>query len=196
LLEEQGAEIVPFSPLEDGHVPPGVAGLYLGGGFPGVFVDPLERNRPMAESLQRAHRAGIPIYAECGGLMYLARTLRTEDGRLHTMAEVLPVDVEMDGELHRFGYRQLLTLEENILSPGGQFYRGHEFHWSRISAKSNGGLRPAYKVSNAEGDTIGYEGFVGPNLLASYVHLHFGQNPLLVEKFLTHCREHAALQTA
>src|SRR5260370_1072938 len=103
--------------------------------------------------------------------------------------------LEMDGEIHRFGYRQLLTLEENILSPRGQFYRGHEFHWSRITGH-NGDLKPAYQMQNAEGDVIGYEGFVAPNLLASYVHLHFGQNPLLVEKFVQHCREYTAVHSS
>jgi cobyrinic acid a,c-diamide synthase len=195
LLEEQGAEIVPFSPLEDQQLPPDVAGLYLGGGFPEVFVEPLARNRSMADSIQRGHMSGLPIYAECGGLMYLGRSLRTESGATHGMANVIPVDVEMDGEIHRFGYRQILTLEENILSPRGQFYRGHEFHWSRITSH-NGDLKPAYQMQNAEGDVIGYEGFIAPNLLASYVHLHFGQNPLLVEKFVQHCREYTAVHSA
>ena len=148
----------------------------------------------MAESIQRASRSGVPIYAECGGLMYLGRSLRTDAGTTHRMAGVIPVDVEMDGQIHRFGYRQLLTLEDSILSPRGQFYRGHEFHWSRITGH-NGGLKPAYQMQNAEGDVIGYEGFVAPNLLASYVHLHFGQNPLLVDKFVQHCREHTAIRT-
>jgi cobyrinic acid a,c-diamide synthase len=188
LLEEHGAEIVPFSPLEDAHLPAGIAGLYLGGGFPESFVEPLARNRSMADSVQRAHRAGMPIYAECGGLMYLGRTLGTADGVSHRMAEVIPVDVVMEQQLQRFGYRQVLTLEDSVLSPKGQFYRGHEFHWSRVTGHGNG-LRPAYQMQNAEGDSIGYEGFVGPNLLASYVHLHFGQNPLLVEKLVAHCRE-------
>jgi len=97
----------------------------------------------------------------------------------------------MDSQLHRFGYRQLQTLEDSILSPKGQFYRGHEFHWSHIT-NQDPTLRPAYRMSNAEGDVIGYEGFVGPNLLASYVHLHFGQNPLIPEKFVSHCRDFAA----
>jgi cobyrinic acid a,c-diamide synthase len=194
LLEEHGAEIVPFSPLEDAHLPQDAAGIYLGGGFPEIFVEPLARNRAMAESIQRAYANGAPIYAECGGLMYLGRSLRTESGTRYEMAGVVPVDVEMDGEIHRFGYRQLLTLEENILSPRGQFYRGHEFHWSRITGH-NGGLKPAYQMQNAEGDVIGYEGFVAPNLLASYVHLHFGQNPLLVDKFVQHCREYTAVHS-
>jgi len=111
------------------------------------------------------------------------------------MAGVIPVDVEMDGEIHRFGYRQLLTLEDSILSPRGQFYRGHEFHWSRITGH-DGDLKPAYQMQNAEGDVIGYEGFVAPNLLASYVHLHFGQNPVLVDKFVQHCREYATVRSA
>jgi cobyrinic acid a,c-diamide synthase len=194
LLEERGAQIVPFSPLEDEHLPQDAAGVYLGGGFPEIFVEPLAKNRAMAESIQRAHRSGLPIYAECGGLMYLGRSLRTDSGTKHSMAGVIPVDVEMDGEIHRFGYRQILTLEDSILSPRGQFYRGHEFHWSRITGH-DGDLKPAYQMQNSEGDIIGYEGFVAPNLLASYVHLHFGQNPLLVDKFVQHCREHAAVRT-
>ncbi|MDQ6712794.1 MAG: cobyrinate a,c-diamide synthase [Candidatus Dormibacteraeota bacterium] len=195
LLEEHGAQVVPFSPLEDDHLPQDIAGVYLGGGFPEVFVEPLAKNHAMAESIQRANRNEIPIYAECGGLMYLGRSLRTKSGITHQMAGVIPVDVEMDGEIRRFGYRQLLTLEDNILSPRGQFYRGHEFHWSRITGH-DGGVKPAYQMQNAEGDVIGYEGFVAPNLLASYVHLHFGQNPLLVDKFVQHCREYAAVRSA
>jgi cobyrinic acid a,c-diamide synthase len=194
LLQEHGAEIVPFSPLEDEHLPAGAAGLYLGGGFPEIFVEPLARNRSMADSILHAYRGGMPVYAECGGLMYLGDSLRTESGHSYQMAGVLPLEVEMDGELHRFGYRQLLTLEESILSPKGQFYRGHEFHWSRIVSQ-NGGLKPAYQMQNAEGEVIGYEGVVAPNLLASYVHLHFGQNPLLVDKFVQHCREYALVHS-
>ncbi len=195
LLEEHGAKVVPFSPLEDDHLPQDAAGIYLGGGFPEIFVEPLAKNRSMAESIQRAYRSGIPIYAECGGLMYLGRSLRTDSGAIERMAGVIPVDVEMDGEIHRFGYRQLLTLEDSILSSRGQFYRGHEFHWSRINGH-NGDLKPAYQMQNAEGDVIGYESFVAPNLLASYVHLHFGQNPVLVDKFVQHCREYTAVRSA
>ena len=195
LLEEHGAQVVPFSPLEDDHLPQDAAGIYLGGGFPEIFVEPLAKNRLMAESIQRAYRSGIPIYAECGGLMYLGRSLRTDSGAIERMAGVIPVDVEMDGEIHRFGYRQLLTLEDSILSSRGQFYRGHEFHWSRITGH-NGDLKPAYQMQNAEGDVIGYEGFVAPNLLASYVHVHFGQNTVLVDKFVQHCREYTAVRSA
>jgi cobyrinic acid a,c-diamide synthase len=190
LLEEQGAEIVPFSPIEDDQLPEDVAGLYMGGGFPEVFVEPLARNRPMAESIARAYRAGLPIYAECGGLMYLARSLRTDDGKVHRMAGIVPIDVEMDGKLHNFGYRQVLTLEDTILAPKGQFFRGHEFHWSRVLRTD--GATPAYQMQNAEGENIGYEGFVAPNLVASYVHLHFGQNPILAEKLVAHCRDFAS----
>src|SRR5438270_11948725 len=195
LLEEHGAQVVPFCPLEGEQLPQDAAGIYLGGGFLEVFVEALAKYRSMAESIQRAYRSGIPIYAECGGLMYLGRSLRTGSGTTERMAGVIPVDVEMDGQIHRFGYRQLLTLEDSILSPRGQFYRGHEFHWSRITGH-NGDLKPAYQMQNAEGDVIGYEGFVAPNLLASYVHLHFGQNPVLVDKFVQHCREYTAVRSA
>src|SRR2546423_11296601 len=194
LLEEHGAEIVPFSPLEDEHLPQDVAGIYLGGGFPEIFVEPLAKNRSMAESIQRSHRSGVPIYAECGGLMYLGRSLRTDSGIKHSMAGGIPPDVEMDGEDHPFGHPPIPPLEGHIPAPPGQVYRRHEFHWCRITGH-NGGLKPAYQMQNAEGDVIGYEGFVAPNLLASYVHLHFGQNPLLVDKFVQHCREYTAVHS-
>jgi cobyrinic acid a,c-diamide synthase len=194
LLEEYGAEIMPFSPLEDERLPSGVCGLYMGGSVSETYVEPLTRNRTMIESIQRAHRMGIPIYAECGGLMYLGASLRTEDGKAHAMAGVIPVDVQMESQLDRFGYRQLMTLEDSILSARGQFYRGHEFHRSRILSH-NGGLKSAYQMLNADGELIGYEGFIAPNLLASYVHLHFGQNPVLAEKLLSHCRDFAAVHS-
>jgi len=193
LLRAAGAELVAWSPVADPDVPD-VEGLYLGGGYPELHGAALGDNASLKKSVRRFAEAGRPIYAECGGLMYLGRSLRTDAGTTHRMAGVIPVDVEMDGQIHRFGYRQLLTLEDSILSPRGQFYRGHEFHWSRITGH-NGGLKPAYQMQNAEGDVIGYEGFVAPNLLASYVHLHFGQNPLLVDKFVQHCREHTAIRT-
>src|SRR5438445_801535 len=103
LLEEHGAQVVPFSPLEDAHLPQDAAGVYLGGGFPESFVEPLARNGAMTESIERAYRNGVPVYAECRGLMYLGLSLRTYDGA-HQMARVIPFDVEMDGEIHRFGY--------------------------------------------------------------------------------------------
>src|SRR5438128_11372248 len=111
----------------------------------------------MAESIQRAYRSGIPIYAECGGLMYLGRSLRTDSGAIERMAGVIPVDVEMDGEIHRFGYRPLLTLADSILSPRGQCYRGHEFHGSRITGH-DGDLNPASHKQRAEGDGHGAQG--------------------------------------
>src|SRR3989442_7107926 len=100
--------------------------------------------------------------------MYLGRSLRTDSRTTYEMAGVIPVDVEMDGEIHRFGYRQILTLEDSILSPRGQFYRGHEFHWSRITGH-NGGLQSAYPMLNAQGEVIGYQGFVPPKPPARYV---------------------------
>jgi cobyrinic acid a,c-diamide synthase len=195
MLAEYGGEVVPFSPLEDEQLPDGVEGIYLGGGFPAVFAARLSQNRGMALALQRAHGGGIPIYAEGGGLMYLAREVRTNDQARYAMAGVLPIEVEMEDALRRVGYRQVMTLEDSVLSPRGQFFRGHEFHWSRV-LPANGRLRPAYRLANAAGELIGPEGLVAPNLLASYVQLHFGQNPILVERFLQRCRETARARLA
>src|SRR5947208_14491873 len=101
----------------------------------------------------------------------------------------------MYGEIHRCLICLLLTLENSILAPRDHFYRENEFHWSRITSH-NGDFKPAYQMLNADGEVIGYEGFVGHNLLASYVHLHFGQNPLLVDKFVQHCREFTTVRVA
>jgi len=190
LIAEQGGEVVPFTLLDDAHLPNPVHGIYLGGGFPAIFAPRLAANGHMLEAVRRAHEHGIPIYGECGGLMYLAQHVQTPDGRQHQMAGVLPIDVEMESGLRHVGYRQIMTLEDNVLASRGQFFRGHEFHWSRV-LRTNGTVRPAYRMSDAQGEIIGFEGFVAPNLLASCVQLHFGQNPVLVEHFVRRCREAA-----
>lgn len=169
LLAAHGAELAPFSPLRDEALPAGADGLYLGGGFPELFAERLAANRPLLEDLRRAAGAGLPIYAECGGLMYLAEQLTDFNGARHTMAGLLPCQVAMTEQRMALGYVKLRTRRDTLLSAAGRELRGHEFHWSRLSAGAE--LADAYDVLEPSQRR---EGFASTKLLASYVHLHFG----------------------
>jgi cobyrinic acid a,c-diamide synthase len=114
LFEELGAEIVPFSPLKDRRLPRGTAALYLGGGFPEVFAPQLARNARMKEEIRWAVASGLPTYAECGGLMYLARSIAA-GGRSYPMAGLVPADVRMTDRLQNFGYQQVRSKGVNLL---------------------------------------------------------------------------------
>ncbi|HKR99199.1 MAG TPA: cobyrinate a,c-diamide synthase [Candidatus Dormibacteraeota bacterium] len=175
LLEEAGAEIVTFSPLEDASVPRHVDAVYLGGGLSEAYVRRLAANRSFIDSLRRAHAQGLPIYAESGGLMYCARTLRTSDGTSHQMANVVPVDIALEAGTLRTGYRDLRLATSSMLGPEGTRLRGHEFHFSRVLTGSEA-LPPLYNMHDCDGEPLGCEGWVGDNLAASFINLHFGQH--------------------
>src|SRR5439155_2947201 len=127
LLEAWGAELIPFSPLRDRALPEGAQGVYLGGGFPELFADELAQNRFLHESLRKAARLGLPIYAECGGLMYLGRTLTSFDGSEHPMVGLIPVDSRMRRERVTVGYRTIRSRCSTPLLEAGTQLVGHEF---------------------------------------------------------------------
>jgi len=184
LLEEAGAEIVPFSPLEERSLPRDIDGLYIGGGFSPVFAPRLAGNRALLDAIVRAHQQGIPIYAESGGLLLLSRTLRTGDGGVHQMAGVVPVDTEVNGVDPRAGYRELRIMEDCLLGPVGTRLRGHEFHVSALSSGPDC-MRPAYSIHDSDGEPLGCEGWTDGDLVVSFVHLHFGQDPGIAERFVS-----------
>ena len=130
-LTEAGADLVPISSLTDAALPPGLHGLYIGGGFPETHAVALAANRAFLDDLRRQAEAGLPIYAECGGLMLLAGALRQGD-RVSPMAGVLPFDVELSGTPQGHGYAELTIDTPNPFFPVGLSVRGHEFHYSRI----------------------------------------------------------------
>ena len=132
LLEAWGAEIVPFSPLEDESLPEGAGGVYLGGGSPELFAAKLSANRPMLDSIRQASERGVPVYGECGGLMYLGRSLTGFDGEAHPMAGLLPAASAMSQSRLSLGYREVEALSDGPLLASGQQVRGHEFHWSTL----------------------------------------------------------------
>ena len=187
LLEEAGAEVVTFSPLEDRLLPRDLDAVYMGGGVSEMFVPRLAANHSFIDSLRRAHARRVPIYAECGGLLYCARTLHTSDGNVHSMAALLPVDVALEAGLLHTGYRELRIAADGILGAEGTTLRGHEFHFARLLAGAQPGSH-AYSVHDVEGEPLGPEGWTTPNLLASLVHVHFGQDPGLARRLVDAAR--------
>lgn len=184
-LEELGAQLHYFSPLHDESLPGGIDGIYLGGGFPEMFLPRLAQNAGMRESIRRAAQKGIPIYAECGGLMYLTEKIIDFEGRPYQGVGLVPGHVRMRNELAALGYVTARPVRESILARPGEELRGHEFHYSEISPPSTGSA--AYKLYGGRGEDGRFEGYARDNLLASYLHLHFRSNPSAAKRFLQAC---------
>jgi cobyrinic acid a,c-diamide synthase len=175
LLEQAGADLVPFSPLADAALPD-VDGLYLGGGYPEEHAATLSANVALRNAIRTF--AG-PIYAECGGLMYLGESL---DG--HAMCGVLPLRTKMGPALRSFGYRDVVTTAPTLLGPAGTAWRGHEFHYSDLDGQP--GVAPVFQTRGWAGE--GVEGWARGNVLGTYVHAHFGSNPALALALVDACR--------
>jgi len=179
-LRAAGAELVPFSPIEDKALPAGVGGLYLGGGFPENHAARLEENRTMRESIREAIARGLPTYAECGGLMYLATNLVGTGVRAWEMVGVLPGEVRMERGLRHFGYVSASVERATFLVEKGETLRGHEFHYSSWSAA--GGDASVYRVRRPSRNEERREGHGADRLHASYVHLHFASAPAVARR--------------
>ena len=173
-LRAAGAELVPLDTLHDPHLPE-VDGLFIGGGFPELFMSELEANVTLRDEIGRAIENGMPVYAECGGLMYLARSL-TWHGEKRNMVGAIPGDVVMHEKPVGRGYIRLNETGENPWpTPTGPApvpeVRGHEFHYSSLDNLDTSGLKFAYEVKRGHGIDGHRDGVVYKNLLASYAHL-------------------------
>ena len=182
LLRAWGAELVPFSPLRDEALPPAIGGVYLGGGFPELFAIDLAVNAPLLASLRAGASDGLPVYAECGGLMYLQEALVDADGRRHRMSGIVPGQSTLVGRRLTLGYREVRARRETPLCHAGQQLRGHEFHWSMCDPPP--AELAAYDVL---GGPAHVEGYAAGNILASYVHLHLASDPKLAPRFVDAC---------
>jgi cobyrinic acid a,c-diamide synthase len=190
LLTAAGLDVAPFDPLRDQALPPGTAGLVLGGGFPEMHASGLSANAPLRRAVAAAAARGIPIAAECAGLLYLARTL---DGA--PMCGVLPIDATMTPAL-TLGYREPAAAADSILAAAGDVVRAHEFH--RTEAQPPFGPSPAWLLppSSATTRTSGAppapsarrEGHVTANVHASYLHVHWAGYPAMAARFAAACR--------
>jgi cobyrinic acid a,c-diamide synthase len=189
LLAEAGAELVPFSPLEDQRLPADLHGIYLGGGYPELYAAPLAANTGMRQAVQEGAAAGLPIYAECGGLMYLSREIRDLEGQTHPMTGVFPFTVRMLTRLKALGYREVTLAATGLLGPAGTTFRGHEFHYSEMVGEPVNVSR-IYRITPRKGGETVAEGYASQNVLASYVHLHFGSNPGAARNLVASCRRY------
>lgn len=191
LLSAHGAELVPFSPLDDRALPGEAHGLYIGGGFPEMYLEPLAGNRTMIASITAAFRRGMPIYAECGGLMYLSGGITDFIGNHYPLAGLVPGRARMQKKLAALGYVTAEVLADNILAKKGEVLRGHQFRWS-VLEDVPAGVRYAYRLSGGRGVRGGHEqeGIIRNSLLASYLHLHFAARPALAKNFVESCRRY------
>jgi len=169
-LVQAGGELVEISPLSDSSLPE-VDALYLGGGFPETLAPELSENVPFMESLRHKAENGLPIYAECGGAVYLGETLHFE-GETFPLVGVLPVTYGFQAKPRGHGYTVLETIGENPFFPVGQTLRGHEFHYTYMLSPEAEDLEFAFRVHRGYGYDGKHDGLCRRNVLASYSHVH------------------------
>lgn len=184
LLASMGAELVYCSALAGGF-PREIDGLYIGGGFPEMFARELSANLDFIRGLREAWARGMPIYAECGGLMYLSREVTDFQGNSYPMAGIVPGECRMQKRRAGLGYVTATALKDSILSAAGGVLKGHEFHYSTLSMDCP--CSGAYRLvkEGMEGD--GVDGYVQDNVLASYLHIHFAGHPEAAARFIGKC---------
>lgn len=171
-LQENGAELCFFSPLQDTALPPDIGGLYLPGGYPELYAAELAANAPMRAALKAAVENGLPTAAECGGFLYLGQTLEDADGTPHLMAGVLPGQGVKIGRLVRFGYATLTAQADSMLFAAGEQFPAHEFHhWD---STQNGTALTAAKANGRQWAC----GYANAHLYAGFPHLYWAGTPL------------------
>ncbi|RJP73755.1 MAG: cobyrinate a,c-diamide synthase [Candidatus Zixiibacteriota bacterium] len=168
-LQAAGARLIPVNSLSDTSLP-AVQGLYIGGGFPETHAARLAANAPLLRAVREAAGDGLPIYAECGGLIYLSRSLAWQD-RTHALAGVFPLDLAMFDRPQGHGYMEVRVESPNPWFPAGRRLKGHEFHYTRVAA-AGGEVPTLYAVERGSGCFPGRDGLRFKNTLASYLHLH------------------------
>lgn len=177
LLRQLGAELVPFSPIDDGALPDDIDGLILGGGYPELYSHKLSNNKSMIESIRGAVKANMPIYAECGGFMYLGSTIEGID-----MVDALNVNSSLTNRLQNFGYISLTANKDNLLCKKGESINAHEFHYSKSDNDGDGFT--ATKISSGKDRQCI---IADDNVFAGYPHLHLWGNIEFAKSFIGRC---------
>jgi cobyrinic acid a,c-diamide synthase len=177
-LREMGAETVFFSPVHDSALPEGVSALYLPGGYPELYAGEISANVSMRESVRKAVGSGLPTVAECGGFLYLGKSLEDKDGKPYEMAGVLPGEGKKGTHLVRFGYAHLKPESDSMIMRKGDEIPEHEFHY--WDSTENGTAMKAEKLSGRSWDCC----FTSPSLFAGFPHLYMAGTPEIAERFL------------
>ena len=183
LLQSFGAELVPFSPIHDTKLPDDLDGIYLGGGYPELHLKELSHNQSFLHDLRCHAASGIPIFAECGGFLYLQQELCDADGQAYPMAQLLDGTAHMGKCLCRFGYVTLTAQQDTLLGPSGTKIRAHEFHYADSTENGN-----TFLVTRPNGRTWQAYQSHG-NILGGFPHLYFPSNPKVPANFAGKCRQ-------
>jgi cobyrinic acid a,c-diamide synthase len=190
-LTARGCEIVFFSPLADRQLPQHTDALYLGGGYPEASAAALSANRGMLRSIREFAAAGRPLYAECGGLIYLSRGITTLDANRYPLLALLPAHTRMLPEKNFLGYVEVQLKGPCLWGASGDILRGHEFHYSELISDpaAEDGWQAIYGLNRRRGGVVADEGFQRGNILASYVHLHLAGRPRALDHFINVAKE-------
>ena len=192
VLRQKGAELIFFSPLHDSELPE-ADGLILGGGFPEMFAKELYENENMRASIKDTAEKGMPIYAECGGFMYLMRHVTDFDGNAFPMLGVIPGEVVMNRKLQTVGYVSAEMERDTVLGPKGTVLRGHEFHFSSECEPEAGADYPrAFTFRKTRNPAPYPAGYAKGNILGSYLHLHFAGADDAAASFVAACEKFGA----
>ncbi len=182
LLELYGAELVYFSPLYDKYLPADIDGLYIGGGFPELHAALLASNTTMKESIRKAHKRGVGIYGECGGMMYLLEQLVDFKKETHEMCGILKGMTKMEDKRQGLGYITVQAIHDTLLCKKGDVFKAHEFHWSSLHVPDNTPF--AYSIVKCTDNKSRSDGLFANRVLGSYTHVHFATAPNLARHFL------------
>ena len=169
-LERRGANLVSINALQDSSLPE-LDGLYIGGGFPETHAEQLAANDRLRKELRSAIEAGLPVYAECGGLMYLGGSLRIK-GNTYPMVQALPIDFQLEKKPQGHGYAELEVVNTNPFYPVGATLKGHEFHYSRVTRFDLNPESLAFSMKRGSGIFDRKDGVCYKNILATYSHVH------------------------
>jgi len=181
-LRKQGAHLVFIDSLKDKCLPK-VDGLYIGGGFPEMFAQELEENHDLRREIKKTIEKGLPVYAECGGLMYLGRSIKMNES-VYNMVGALPYDVVMEKKPQGHGYTINKALEGNPFFSPNEEIRGHEFHNSRVINLDYSQVRFGMEVKRGKGITGKEEGILYKNVYAGYSHIHVASAPNWARRFV------------
>lgn len=184
ILRALGAELVPFSPLRDPVLPPDCKGLYLGGGYPESHLRELAANTALHASIRDAVATGLPVWAECGGYMYLCTGITDNAGTSWPLLGCVPWRARMTTGLQALGYYEATSTGRCAYLPAGMRLSGHCFHWSQMDDHQE--VKAALRLRKGSGADWA-EGYAIDNVYASYLHLHFANNLLAVRRFVRAC---------
>ena len=192
LLENQGAELIPFSPLSDKKLPENIHGIYLGGGYPELTAGQLAGNESMRSAILRAAENKLPIWGECGGLMYLMEELVDFEGNSYPMAGVFPGKVVMKKGLKALGYYDGKLLSNSWVGNKGDTISGHMFHWSQLEDIPE--TNSYYMELSKENQIMLKDGLHFNNTWAGYLHVHLAGSKQVMHNFLNICRKYKKIK--